>query len=116
MFSFSKDSIEDKLDTKHFPFLSGRNMSNFQRPAPTSMRYGHWHKDKNSLNIKNVPRIIIFVLGGVTYSEIRAAYEVTNANKNWEVIIGNCKLTSNTVLQFMFFYRIGSYNNAIQFP
>lgn len=56
------------------------------------MRYGHWHKDKNSLNIKNVPRLIVFVIGGLTYSEMRAAYEVTNNSKNWEVIIGKCLL------------------------
>lgn len=58
------------------------------------MRYGHWHKDKNSLNIKNVPRLMVFVLGGLTYSEMRCAYEVTNASKNWEVIIGKCSQVS----------------------
>lgn len=49
------------------------------------MRYaGNWHKDK----VKNMPRLIVFVVGGITYSEMRAAYEVTKAVKNWEVIIG----------------------------
>lgn len=50
-----------------------------------SVRYaGNWHKDK----VKNMPRLIVFVVGGITYSEMRAAYEVTKAVKNWEVIIG----------------------------
>ncbi|KAH9395736.1 PREDICTED: protein ROP-like [Rhagoletis zephyria] len=88
-----EDAIEDKLDTKHFQFLSGRSApANYGRQAPASMRYGHWHKDKNSLNIKNVPRLIVFVIGGLTYSEMRAAYEVTNNSKNWEVIIGADKI------------------------
>lgn len=84
-----QDSIDDKLDAKHFPFLAGRVApSGYGRPTPTSMRYGQWHRDKNALNVKNVPRLIIYVVGGITYSEMRCAYEVTNNNKNWEVIIG----------------------------
>lgn len=84
-----EEAIEDKLDQKHFPYLPGHAApQSFGRPAPTSMRYGHWHKEKNSLNIKNVPRLIVFILGGCTYSEMRCAYEVTNASKNWEVILG----------------------------
>ncbi|KAH7645177.1 syntaxin-binding protein Rop [Dermatophagoides farinae] len=84
-----EDAIEDKLDQKHFQYLPGRGApTSYGRPAPTSMRYGHWHKEKNSLNIKNVPRLIVFILGGATYSEMRCAYEVTTASKNWEVIIG----------------------------
>ncbi|KAG8238719.1 hypothetical protein J437_LFUL015277 [Ladona fulva] len=52
-------------------------------------RYGHWHKDKGQQTVKNVPRLIVFVIGGACFSEIRCAYEVTNALKNWEVIIGS---------------------------
>ncbi|RLU19920.1 hypothetical protein DMN91_008479 [Ooceraea biroi] len=83
-----EDSIEDKLDSKHFPFLAGRASSSGYH-APTSARYGHWHKDKGQQTIKNVPRLIVFIVGGVCFSEIRCAYEVTNALKNWEVIIGS---------------------------
>lgn len=53
-----------------------------------SVRYGHWHKDKNAPNVKNVPRLIVFIVGGASYSELRVAYEVTKEYKNWEVIIG----------------------------
>ncbi|XP_046669552.1 protein ROP isoform X3 [Homalodisca vitripennis] len=83
-----EDAIEDKLDVKHFPYLGGRAASSGYH-APTSVRYGHWHKDKGQPTVKNVPRIIIFFVGGVSFSEIRCAYEVTSANKNWEVIIGS---------------------------
>lgn len=87
-----EDSIDDKLDPRHFPFLSGRNQSSTYAHAPTSARYGHWHKDKTQTSIKNVPRVIVFIVGGMTYSEMRCAYEVTAANKNWEIIIGSSQI------------------------
>ncbi|XP_065169969.1 protein ROP isoform X1 [Atheta coriaria] len=83
-----EDAIEDKLDQRHFPFLAGRAQSSGYH-APTSARYGHWHKDKGQQTVKNVPRLLVFIVGGMSYSEMRAAYEVTNAVKNWEVIIGS---------------------------
>ena len=45
--------------------------------ANFSARY-HWHKkDGDKLEAKSGPRIIFFVIGGLTCSEIRSAYEVS---------------------------------------
>lgn len=63
--------------------------------------------------MKNVPRLIVFIIGGVCFSEIRCAYEVTNAIKNWEVIIGKLSvhkslleiiLTCDTSLNYAVFW------------
>ncbi|XP_077298199.1 syntaxin-binding protein Rop isoform X2 [Arctopsyche grandis] len=86
-----EDAIEDRLDSKLFPFLplpAGR-VYGAAYNAPTSVRYGQWHKDKTQQTVKNVPRLIVFVVGGISFSEVRCAYEVTAAMKNWEVIIGS---------------------------
>ncbi|XP_044762881.1 protein ROP [Coccinella septempunctata] len=83
-----EDCIEDKLDHKHFPFLAGRAQTTGYH-APSSARYGQWHKDRGQQTVKNVPRLIVFIVGGMSFSEVRCAYEVTAAVKNWEVIIGS---------------------------
>jgi syntaxin-binding protein 1 len=87
-----EDAIDDKLDSNHFPFLSGQRQGTNLRQAPNSVRFGQWHKDKKDPQTKNLPRIICFIVGGTCFSEMRAAYEVTSDRKNWEVIMGGSHL------------------------
>ena len=83
-----EDVIEDKLDNKKFPFLSGGSRGMGISSAPVSARYGQWHKERGQTNYKSGPRLIVFVVGGISYSEIRSAYEVSAKSGNWEVLIG----------------------------
>ena len=83
-----EEAIEDKLDNNHFPFLGGQRQ-NSKGAAPTSNRYGNWHKDKKDQTAaKTVPRILVFIAGGTTYSEMRAGYEISADKKNWEIVMG----------------------------
>jgi len=98
-------AIDGKLDDKVFQFLSGTRPM-VSSGGVRSARY-HWHKkDGDKSESKAGPRLILFVLGGVTSSEMRCAYEVTknyvpqkagnrgnkNATEKWEVLIGSTHL------------------------
>ncbi|KRY69165.1 putative acetylcholine regulator unc-18, partial [Trichinella pseudospiralis] len=52
-----------------------------------------WHKDRGQhVFYRSGPRLIVFIVGGLTYSEMRCAYEVTREKKTWEVVIGSDQL------------------------
>ncbi|KAH0618358.1 hypothetical protein JD844_017473 [Phrynosoma platyrhinos] len=85
-----EDTIENKLDTKEWPYCS-------QCPAPWNgsgavrqvIFARHKPKTSHSDDRKSGSKLIVFVIGGITYSEMRCAYEVSQAYKSCEVIIGS---------------------------
>ncbi|XP_033007356.1 syntaxin-binding protein 3 [Lacerta agilis] len=86
-----EDAIENKLDSKDWPYCS-------QCPAPWngSGAVSARNKPKTSYldDRKSGSRLIVFVIGGITYSEMRCAYEVSQAYKSCEVIIGSTNIVT----------------------
>ncbi|KAM4722237.1 syntaxin-binding protein 3 [Rhinophrynus dorsalis] len=81
-----EDNMENKLDSREWPYCSECPAA-WNGSGAVSARQKHntlSRDDKKSLS-----KLIIFVLGGITYSEIRCAYEVTQAHKFVQVIIGS---------------------------
>ena len=92
-----QEHFQGKLDQKAFPYIgapppppTAAKAANNGAPAPTSLRSARprWTsgaKVKTSQEPRQ--RAIVFVAGGLTYSEIRSAYVVSQAN-NKDVFIG----------------------------
>ncbi|KAJ7409248.1 Syntaxin-binding protein 3 [Willisornis vidua] len=82
----STDAIENKLDSKDWPYCS-RCPPTWNGSGAVSARQKP--KASSREERRSSARLIIFVIGGVTYSEMRSAYEVSEAYKSCEVVIGS---------------------------
>ena len=81
-----KACIDGRLDQKMFPALGGQNIQ--ATADSSSKRYGL----KPNGGPTNQGRVIVFVMGGICYSECRVAYEVTQDKRNFEVIVGSSQI------------------------
>ncbi|NXN90881.1 STXB3 protein, partial [Rhinopomastus cyanomelas] len=81
-----EDAIENKLDSKEWPYCS-KCPPTWNGSGAVSAR----QKPKASYREerRSGARLIVFVIGGITYSETRSAYEVSQAYKSCEVVIGS---------------------------
>ncbi|KAI3385120.1 hypothetical protein SNEBB_002579 [Seison nebaliae] len=80
-----ENAIDDSLDEKRFPFIEGRPINSSGNAV---RNYGQWHRATN-VRVRTKPRLICYVMGGLTYSEMRCAYEIMyNVNDDWDIIIG----------------------------
>jgi len=83
-----EDVIDDKLDPRLFPSVGGQRNTGTNFSAQSSREFSSWMQNRKG-TVRSGPRLIIFVLGGVAFNELRCAYEVTQSNlKKWEVFIG----------------------------
>lgn len=71
--------IDGTLGEDKYPYLDRDDC------ATRSKRTGYWYTDKRA---DHASRLIVFIAGGVTYSEMRCAYEVMSLHTGWEVYIG----------------------------
>uniref|UniRef100_A0A8C5EUM9 Syntaxin binding protein 3 n=1 Tax=Gouania willdenowi TaxID=441366 RepID=A0A8C5EUM9_GOUWI len=91
-----EDAVENKLDTRDWPHQS-ENPAAWNGSGAVSARQKH--KTSSQDERRTGSRLIVFVIGGITHSEMRCAYEVTHAVKSCEVIIGSSHiLTPNSLL------------------
>ena len=84
-----KACIDGRLDQKKYPALGGQQLQ--ATADSSSKRYG-LKSNGGPTNQANKSRVIVFVMGGICYSECRVAYEVTQEKRNFEVIIGSSQI------------------------
>lgn len=97
-----QDQVADKLDPTMFPYVKDAPNAtplpaSLRSPPPTqtgSLRSSKpaWHrapKPGGNAVIDNRQRLLVFIAGGMTYSEKREAYQLSSA-LNKDIFMGNC--------------------------
>ncbi|XP_023662283.1 syntaxin-binding protein 3 isoform X1 [Paramormyrops kingsleyae] len=90
-----EDVLERKLDTREWPHQS-TGPAAWNGSGAVSARQKH--KPNAQDERRSGSRLIIFIIGGIGYSEMRCAYEVMQAVKSCEVIIGSSHIVTPTSL------------------
>ncbi|KAM9386146.1 syntaxin-binding protein 3 [Pholidichthys leucotaenia] len=90
-----EDAVENKLDTREWPHQS-ESPAAWNGSGAVSARQKH--KASTQDDRRTGSRLIIFVIGGISFSEMRCAYEVTQAVKSCEVIVGSSHILTPTRL------------------
>ncbi|KAF9454243.1 Sec1-like snare protein [Macrolepiota fuliginosa MF-IS2] len=92
-----EDNVANKLDELLFPYVKESPLKTaapqaLRSPPPTSLRSSKpsWHKaPKPGAGVKDdKQRLIVFIAGGMSYSEIREAYQLS-ASLNKDIFIGS---------------------------
>jgi len=93
-----QDAVSSKLDQAVFPYMGDNPATSAPNgggaipsgSAPTSLRSAKpsWQRPRSKAVPANRERLMVFVAGGMTYAEVRAAYEISEAHSK-DVIIGS---------------------------
>ncbi|XP_035224364.1 syntaxin-binding protein 1-like isoform X2 [Stegodyphus dumicola] len=78
---FRPRCIDGTLNEELYPFVGIYE----RETSVSSRRSRYWCADKK---YGHMSRLIVFIAGGVTYSEMRCAYEIMAEHTGWEIIVG----------------------------
>jgi len=109
-----KQLVEDDLSAQDYPFVrddpnvtAGRQPASSSSAAPKSLKGAatkapRWadkgkKKEENKVQLSG-PRIIVFILGGMTFSEMRTAYEITSKSQRLCFVGSSHIITPNKFL------------------
>eukprot|EP01066_Platyproteum_vivax_P010786 Platyproteum_vivax@DN4863_c0_g1_i1.p1 len=95
-----KKAVKDTLDSNAFPFLEAPSRSNASKTPTantTAPAGGLWdwtsnHKVAAPKSTAKGPQLFVFVVGGVSCSEMRAVYEVNSENSAADVYLGSTSI------------------------
>ncbi|CAB3406411.1 unnamed protein product [Caenorhabditis bovis] len=97
IFDVIREIFEEKLDEKQFLYMGRRPIAKKHEMAK-SARFGT--NGEMAKKFENRKKLILFIAGGITYSEMRAIYELTRQQTDWIVYLGsNRVLTPNKFLE-----------------